>query len=100
MNLLFQIMFIHCSMVLPFTYSLCLQIAYKKVRNLQIGVDKLVGKVSVSLLCHTKFISQAKSAACQRYAIKQIDLIISVLLLQLPYCVSMLLLTSVCKSVH
>ena len=25
-----------------------------KVRNLQIGVDKLVGKVSINLLCHTK----------------------------------------------
>ena len=35
----------------------CLQIAYRKV-NLQIGVNKLVGKVSINLLHHVK------SAAC------------------------------------
>ena len=38
--------------------SFCLQIPYRKVRNLQTGVDKLVGKVSINLLCY------AKSAAC------------------------------------
>ena len=27
---------------------------YRKGRNLQIGVDKAVGKVSINLLCHTK----------------------------------------------
>ena len=31
---------------------------YRKVRNLQIGVNKLVGKVSINLLRH------AKSAVC------------------------------------
>ena len=45
-------------MVFPFIlYYLdrfCLQITYRKVRNLQIGVDKLVGKVSINLLCHIK----------------------------------------------
>ena len=29
--------------------SFCLQIAYRKVRNLQIGVNKLVGYVSINL---------------------------------------------------
>ena len=38
--------------------------AYRKVRNSRIGVDKLVGKASINLLRHTKFISHAKSAAC------------------------------------
>ena len=43
----------------PLLLSLHLQnqIIYRKVRNLQIGVVKLVGKVSINLLC------QAKSAA-------------------------------------
>ena len=31
-----------------------LQITYKKVRNLRIGVNKLVGKVLINLLHHTK----------------------------------------------
>ena len=34
--------------------SFHLQIAYRKVRNLQICVDKLVGKASINLLSHTK----------------------------------------------
>ena len=34
------------------------QITYRKVRNLQIGVNKLVGKVSINLLHH------AQSATC------------------------------------
>ena len=33
----------------PFLVRFHLQIAYKKVRNLQIGVDKLVGKTSINL---------------------------------------------------
>ena len=44
-------MFIHLAMVLPFIH---LQIAYKKVRNLQINVDKFVEKVLINLLNHTK----------------------------------------------
>ena len=39
-----------CFLLLSFR----LQIAYRKVRNLEIGVDKLVGKVSINLLCHAK----------------------------------------------
>ena len=38
--------------------SFCLQFTYRKVRNLRIGVDKLVGKVSINLFRHVK------SAAC------------------------------------
>ena len=40
----------------PQLVSLYLKIAYRKVRSLQIGVDKLVGKVS-ELLDHTKSLS-------------------------------------------
>ena len=36
------------------------QIFYRKVRNLQIGVNKLVGKVSINLLCHAKIITSSK----------------------------------------
>ena len=42
----------------PILVNFCLQITYRKVRNLQIGVDKLVGKVSINLL------RLAKSTAC------------------------------------
>ena len=45
----------------PLSLSFHLQITYRKVRNLQIGVDKLIGKVSINSLHHVKFI---KSAAC------------------------------------
>ena len=43
-------------MVLPFALlvSIHLQITYSKMKNLQIGVYKLVGKVSINLLHHTK----------------------------------------------
>ena len=34
-----------------------LQIAYRKARNLQIGVNKLVGKVLINLLRHTKLVA-------------------------------------------
>ena len=37
--------------------SFCLQIAYNKMRNLQIGLDKLVGKVLINLLRHTKSVA-------------------------------------------
>ena len=52
-KLLFQRKIIKCAM-----YSLLvnfqLQITYKKVKNLQIGVDKFVEKVSINLLCPAK----------------------------------------------
>ena len=40
--------------------------AYRKVRNLQIGVDMLLGKVSINLLHHTKslFIIHGPAVAC------------------------------------
>ena len=41
----------------PLLFIFHLQITYRKVRNLKIGVDKLVGKVSIHLL------HQQKSAA-------------------------------------
>ena len=60
MKLLFQRTFIQCTMVLPFILfvSFHLQITYRKVRNLRIGINKLVGKVFINLLHH------AKSAIC------------------------------------
>ena len=49
-------------MVFSFTVSLlvsfCLQIAYNKMRNLQIGLDKLVGKVLINLSRHTKSVAE------------------------------------------
>ena len=69
----------------PLLLSFHLQIAYRKVRNLQIGVDKLVGKVLINLLHHEKsvvlsmFTSKALEAACI------ISIIIDVLY---PYLVS------------
>ena len=42
----------------PLLVSFCLQIAYRKVRNSRIGVNKLVGKVSIYLSCHAKFIAK------------------------------------------
>ena len=41
--------------LLSFIVSFCLQI--RKIRNLQIGIDKHVGKVSINLLYHSKYIS-------------------------------------------
>ena len=72
MQFLFQKTFIHSTMVLPFMLyklvSFCLQITYRKVRNLQIGVNKLVGKVSINLLHHTKFIMSCKvSLLCNQH---------------------------------
>ena len=44
----------HGASFYPLLVSLYLQITYRKVRDLQIGVDKLVGKASINLLPHTK----------------------------------------------
>ena len=38
-------------------FSFRLQITYKKVKNLQIGADKCVGKVSINLLHLVKSVS-------------------------------------------
>ena len=46
----------------------CLQIAYKNVKNLQIGVNKLVGKVPINLLLHAKLITSHKvSCLCYQH---------------------------------
>ena len=50
----------HDASFYPLLVSFCLQIAYEKVRNLRIGVDKLIGKVSINLLHLTKFIMSRK----------------------------------------
>ena len=44
----------------PLLLTFHLQITYRKVRNLQIGVNKLVGKVSINLLHYAKFIKSHK----------------------------------------
>ena len=44
----------------PLLVSFHLQITYRKVRNLQIGVNKLVGKVLINLLHPMKFIMPHK----------------------------------------
>ena len=63
MKLLFRRKFIHCTVVL-----FSLQIASRKVRNLWIGVNKLVGKVLINLLHHTKFIMSHKvSHLCNQH---------------------------------
>ena len=36
----------------PLLLCFYIQITYREVRNLQIGVDKLVGKLSINLLRH------------------------------------------------
>ena len=41
----------------PLLVSFCLQIAYRKVRNSRIGVNKIVGYVTINLLRHVKFIA-------------------------------------------
>ena len=66
----------------PLLVSFHLQIAYRKVRNFQIVVNKLVGKVWINLLHHAKFIMSRK---------------VYYIILQMLYRVSMLLLTSRCK---
>ena len=100
----------HGASFYPLLVSFRLQITYRKVRNSQIHVNKLVGQVSINLLHHTKFITSLKvSHYCNQHNYrctccvevvhlnKQLDLQVF-LLLQLPYCVSVLLLMSGCKS--
>ena len=83
---------------------------------MQIGADKLVGKKSINLLCHTKpatyiisIIINAPAVAythsyelsCRSCTPKQIDLTsVFVIIAALTYCVSMLLLTSAYKSTY
>ena len=44
----------HGTSFCPVLVSFHFQITYRKVRNLRIGVDKLVGKVLLNLLRHAK----------------------------------------------
>ena len=44
----------HGASFYPLLVSFRLQITYRKVRNLQIDVNKLVGKVLINLLRHAK----------------------------------------------
>ena len=58
----------HGASFYPLLVSFCLQITYRKVRNLRIGVNKLVGKVLINLLCHAKFITSRKvSCLCNQH---------------------------------
>ena len=41
----------------PLLLIFCPQITYRKVRNLQIDFDNLVGKASINLLHHTKSVA-------------------------------------------
>ena len=81
----------HGTSFYPLLVSFRLQIANRKVRNSQIGINKLVGQVSINLLHHAKFIMSASCVisitCCVKLYTKQIDLQ-AFLLLQLPYCVS------------
>ena len=55
----------HGAFFYPLLGSFHLQIAYRKVKNLQIGV---VGKVSINLLRHVKFIASRKvSCLCNQH---------------------------------
>ena len=71
----------------PLLVSFHFQIAYRKLRNLRIDINKLIGKVSINLLHHTKFITSCKVIhfcnhynyctcwfSCQSCTPKQIDL--------------------------
>ena len=47
----------HGAFFYPLLVTFHLQITYRKVKNLQIGVNKLVGKISINLLRHVKCIT-------------------------------------------
>ena len=50
----------HGASLYPLLGSFHLQIAYGKVRNLQIGVNKPVGKVSINLLHQASLVKLSK----------------------------------------
>ena len=55
----------HGASFYPLIVSCRLHIVYKKVRNLRMGVNKPVGKVSINSLCHIQsLIHHAKSVIC------------------------------------
>ena len=47
----------HSASLYPLLLRFHLKVTYRKERNLIIGVDKLVGKVLINLLCHTKSVA-------------------------------------------
>ena len=57
MKLLYVYALHHGSFSYPLLVSFHFQIAYKNVRNMQVGVDKLVGKVLINLLHHAKSVT-------------------------------------------
>ena len=100
----------HGASFYPLLLSFHLQIAHRKVRNLQIDVDKLVGKVLLHLLHHCLFnqhnyqctcycFCHNQQLSCQSCSGKQIDLtsVFVTTVGLLAYYISMLLLTSTCK---
>ena len=57
MKLLFQMNVYplrHGDSFYPLLVSFCLQITYRKVRDLHIAIKKLIGKVLINLLYHAK----------------------------------------------
>ena len=83
----------HDASFYPSFVSFCLQITYGKVGNSRIGVNKACS-IGVD-----KFITSCiASAACVEVVHLNKLIYKRILLLQLPYCVSVLLLTSGCKS--
>ena len=49
----------HGASFYPLLGNFHLQIAYRKVKNSRIGVNKLVGKVLVNSLCHAVYLLQS-----------------------------------------
>ena len=66
----------HGASFYPLLVSFRLQIAYRKEINSQIGVNKLVGKVSINLLCHAKFIVPRKGYCVKFYYVSHLISII------------------------
>ena len=58
----------HDASFYPLLVSFRLHIAYRKVTNSRIGENKIVGKVSINLLRHTKFNTSHKvSCLCNQH---------------------------------
>ena len=92
----------------PLLVSFRLQIAYRKAINSWIGVNKLVGEVLINLLHHAKFIMSLKvSRLCNQHnyrctccvEVVHLNRFTSIFCYYnyVPYCVSVLVLTSGCK---
>ena len=68
-KLLLRWMFIHCSMVFPLLHFIAFifKSITKRMRNLYIGVDKLVEKMSINLLHYTKINVTQISHLCKQH---------------------------------